>query len=89
MTNRQMDDVYPKELMASAAQRQIKALNRLKKERHNKDVNRHLKSLKHSAQDETKNLLPDILDCVKSYATLQEICDVLRDVFGEAKPASL
>jgi methylmalonyl-CoA mutase N-terminal domain/subunit len=27
--------------------------------------------------------------CVKSYATLQEICDVLREVFGEAQPTKL
>ena len=89
MTNRQMEDVYPEELMRSAAQRQIKNLKQLKKERGNQDVKQCLKNLKQSAQNESKNLMPDILDCVKSYATLQEICDELRDVFSEAKPATL
>ncbi|MFB0536462.1 MAG: methylmalonyl-CoA mutase [Anaerolineae bacterium] len=34
-----------------------------------------------------ENLLPVILECVESYATLGEICGVLRRVFGEYKPA--
>jgi len=29
------------------------------------------------------NLMPTIIEAVKSYATLGEICDVLRDVYGE------
>ncbi|MDH4135619.1 MAG: hypothetical protein OEW09_02725 [Anaerolineae bacterium] len=33
-----------------------------------------------------ENLLPVILECVESYATLGEICGVLRRVFGEYKP---
>jgi methylmalonyl-CoA mutase N-terminal domain/subunit len=32
------------------------------------------------------NLLPVILECVESYATLGEICGALRRVFGEYKP---
>jgi methylmalonyl-CoA mutase N-terminal domain/subunit len=32
------------------------------------------------------NLMPAILDCVKAYATLGEICGQLRDVFGEYTP---
>ena len=31
----------------------------------------------------TENLMPYILDCVRTYSTLGEICDVLREVFGE------
>ena len=27
--------------------------------------------------------MPDLIECVKSEATLQEICDVLREVFGQ------
>jgi methylmalonyl-CoA mutase N-terminal domain/subunit len=33
--------------------------------------------------------MPDLIECVKSEATLQEICDVLRGVFGEAEPVKL
>jgi methylmalonyl-CoA mutase N-terminal domain/subunit len=34
-----------------------------------------------------ENLLPIILECVEAYATLGEICGVLREVFGEYKPS--
>ncbi|MCL0074508.1 methylmalonyl-CoA mutase family protein, partial [Dehalococcoidia bacterium] len=38
--------------------------------------------LRRAAQG-TENLMPYILDAVRAYATLGEICDTLRDVFGE------
>jgi methylmalonyl-CoA mutase N-terminal domain/subunit len=31
-------------------------------------------------------LIPYFIDCVKEYATVQEMCDILREVFGEAQP---
>ena len=43
----------------------------------------HLAALKVGAADENVNLMPLILDAVKTYATLGEICNVLREVFGE------
>ncbi len=36
----------------------------------------------------TDNLMPPILDCVRAYATLGEICDVMRAVFGEYRPGN-
>ena len=42
-----------------------------------------LAALKAGAADESVNLMPLILDAVKTYATLGEICHVLREVFGE------
>lgn len=82
-TERKVPEVYPAELMATAEERKKEGLARLKKERNNKEVASALKKLEESAKDETKNLMPDIIECVKSYATLQEICDVGRRVFGE------
>jgi len=35
------------------------------------------------------NLIPHFLECVKAYVTLQEMCDVLREVFGEYRPATI
>ena len=35
-----------------------------------------------------ENLMPYIVDAVKAYATTGEVCDVLRDVFGEYQPGS-
>ncbi len=48
-------------------------------------VGRALAALRAAAAG-TDNLMPPILEAVKAYATLQEICDVLRDVFGEYHP---
>jgi len=63
-------------------ERQINRLNKLKKNRNNQKVNNNLKKLQKVAKGE-ENMIPFILDCVHSYATLGETCQVLRDVFGE------
>lgn len=63
-------------------ERQIKRLNKLKKDRNNQKVQRNLDTLRKIAETEG-NMMPAILDCVHSYATLGETCQVLRDVFGE------
>lgn len=86
LINRCLEDPYDPELKRTAEERQIKNLQEVKKQRNDKDVSGSLQALQKSAQDEDKNLMPDIIECVKAYATLQEICDVLRDVFGEAEP---
>ena len=41
-----------------------------------------------AARGET-NLMPLILDAVRKYATLGEVCDVLRGVFGEYRPSAM
>ena len=82
-----VEEVYSAERKASAEQRQIENIKILKKERDGKAVASNLESLRKTAADESKSVMPDVYECVKSYATVQEICDVLRDVFGEAKPA--
>jgi methylmalonyl-CoA mutase, N-terminal domain len=87
--NRSVEDPYPTELKRTAEERQKAALERVKKERDNQAVAEALRSLERAARDEGTNVMPDILQCVKSYATLQEICDVLRRVFGEAAPLGL
>ncbi|MBX0293644.1 acyl-CoA mutase large subunit family protein [Haloarcula nitratireducens] len=46
-----------------------------------------LNALRTAAEGE-ENLMPYIIDAVKTYATTGEICDVLRDVFGEYQPGS-
>ena len=60
---------------------QIKAL---KEERDNKKVEELLGGIRQAAKGDD-NLIPYITEAVKEYATLGEICDVLRDVFGEYK----
>jgi len=61
---------------------QIKFLNKVKEERDSNAVNKTLLILKNAAQG-SENLMPYILDSVKAYATIGEICKTLRDVFGE------
>jgi len=63
-------------------ERQINRLKKLRKERDNEAVQKHLLRLRKAAEKD-ENLMPYILDCVHSYATLGETCDVLREVFGE------
>jgi methylmalonyl-CoA mutase N-terminal domain/subunit len=68
---------------------QVNHLKEVKERRDNKEVARLLKELKLAAQKEEVNLIPHFLECVKAYATLQEMCDVLREVFGEYRPVAI
>jgi len=65
-------------------QYQKEKLARVKKERNNTKVKETLAVLKKAAQG-TDNVVPPILEAVKVYATLGEISDTLREVFGEYK----
>jgi len=89
ITEREVPDTYPAELIATAEERKKNGIAELKRERNSRDVLKKLNRLKADAGIEEGNLMPDIMDCVKSYATLQEICDVLREVFGEKTPITL
>jgi methylmalonyl-CoA mutase N-terminal domain/subunit len=61
---------------------QIEKLKKLKSARDDERLKKILSDLKKGAEG-TDNLMPLILEAVKAYATLGEICDVLREVFGE------
>lgn len=61
---------------------QMQKLDQLKSERNNIEVENNLRLLKEAAEGK-ENLMPYIISCVESYATLGEIADVLRNVFGE------
>ena len=63
---------------------QKKKLVQLKKERDNAKVSQTLKKLEDVAQS-GDNTMPAFLECVEAYATLGEMCDVLRKVFGTQK----
>jgi methylmalonyl-CoA mutase N-terminal domain/subunit len=67
---------------------QIRRLAELKTLRDSQKVQTALAGLRRTAQGEG-NLMGPILDCVRSYATLGEICDTLRGVFGEYEPPAL
>jgi methylmalonyl-CoA mutase N-terminal domain/subunit len=65
----------------SVARHQVKKLEELRQKRDNAVVQRALESLATAAATDA-NLMPFILECVRAYATVGEMCDVLRKVFG-------
>jgi len=65
----------------SVAAQQAERLKRLRAERSGEEVNRRLAALRKAAEG-SANLMPFIYDAVKAYATLGEICEAMRVVFG-------
>ncbi len=63
---------------------QIKFLSKVKAERNNKLVEEKLSALKNAALSDN-NLMPFILDAVRVYASVGEICNTMRVTFGEYK----
>jgi methylmalonyl-CoA mutase N-terminal domain/subunit len=70
------------------ARLQIERLGELKKERDNKAVGVSLKALEGAARDQ-KNVMPYLVECSQHYATVGEIANVFRDVFGEYREPSI
>jgi methylmalonyl-CoA mutase N-terminal domain/subunit len=66
----------------SVAKRQVDELQRLRQARDNGRVRWTLEALHNAAAGNSGNMMPFILDCVRAYATLGEICDTLRSVYG-------
>ena len=64
--------------------RQKERIGRVRKDRDNSNVNRALKRLEDVARS-NDNTMPTFLECVESYATLGEICGVLRKTFTTQK----
>jgi methylmalonyl-CoA mutase, N-terminal domain len=63
---------------------QIKFLNKIRNERNKEHVRKKLYELKTAAQG-MDNLMPYILEAVKAYVSVGEICNSMREVFGEYK----
>jgi len=84
-----IQETPPKDLLKvdpRVGELQTKKLKRLKESRDNVRLKQTLEALREAAKGQSNLMLP-IIECVKSYATLGEICDVLREVFGEYKPS--
>ena len=87
--NRFQDEGKPQPLQLyrtdpEAENAQVRGLQALRRERDSRPVSAALARLRDAALGE-ENLLPPILQAVKAYATVGEICGVLREVFGEYK----
>ena len=64
--------------------RQVERLQRVRSERDSGRAEQMLRRLDEAARSDA-NLVPVFIECVESYVTLGEICDVLRGVFGEQR----
>ena len=87
----QVEEAAPRGLLRVdpiVGEMQKKKINDVKEIRNNKAVEEKLISLKKACQG-TENVMPFILDAVREYATLGEICGVMREVFGEYEQAVL
>jgi len=65
----------------SVARRQAVRLAKLRADRSKAEVDRRLNAIRKAAEGQD-NLMPFLFDAVKAYATVGEICDAMRDVFG-------
>jgi methylmalonyl-CoA mutase N-terminal domain/subunit len=66
----------------SAGDQQLARMAEMKVRRDAQQVGRALEAMRHAAAG-SDNLMPPILDAVRAYATLGEMCDALREVWGE------
>jgi methylmalonyl-CoA mutase N-terminal domain/subunit len=83
----------------SVGQQQTRKLKALRARRDNTEVGRRLDALKHAASQEPvvpadggisqANTMPFIIDCVRAYATVGEICDALQEVYGTYEEVSI
>ncbi len=63
------------------AEEQIRKINKLKERRNNDKVRETIEKLKEAAKG-SENLMPFIMDAVREYATIGEIINILKEVFG-------
>ncbi|MDS0477861.1 methylmalonyl-CoA mutase family protein [Natrinema sp. 1APR25-10V2] len=75
------------EITEEDQQRQIDSLEETRERRDDEAVDAALEALRDAARSD-QNLMPYIIDAVKAYATVGEICNVMRDEFGEYQPGS-
>jgi len=72
----------------SVAEKQLERLADLKRTRNNDQVQRTLDELRKAARTGGNTMYP-LLDCVRAYATVGEMCDALRQVWGEYEEVPL
>src|SRR5690606_2182949 len=84
-----MADEQPPDLLKldpALEQRQRQKVANVRSERNQEVAQKALRAVTSAARD-GNNLMPPILDAVRAYATLGEISDAMREVFGEYRPA--
>jgi methylmalonyl-CoA mutase N-terminal domain/subunit len=87
-----MEQEDPHEILyidESVTEQQMQLLNKVRAERDPQKVHDALQALRTAAADPSANTMPPILQAVKAYATVGEISDALRDVFGTYQEPAL
>jgi len=82
-----VENPYDPREREKAEELQKKNLAIVKRNRHEKGVTKALEELKKVVTDVNANTIPPLIHCAKEYVTLQEICDLFREVFGEYEEA--
>ncbi len=84
------DETLPEllEIGTEVEEKQKERLAKLRAERDNQEVGRLLDEVRRVA-DSDENIMPVLIEAVKAYATVGEISDALRDVFGEYREPSI
>jgi methylmalonyl-CoA mutase N-terminal domain/subunit len=81
----QLADEQPPEILRidpALEQKQVARVQAVRAGRDGTAVEQTLARLRESAAQENRNLMPAIMDCARAYATLGEMCDALREVWG-------
>lgn len=84
------EDVRPERILKvdpAVQEAQIRRLQEVRRTRDNRRVAEVLRRLEAAARDPNASLMPLFIEAVEAYATIGEICGVLRQVFGEYQPA--
>jgi len=76
------------EIGEAVEKKQIERLKKLRQERDNEGVSQVLNKVRQVAQRD-ENVMPVLIEAVKTYATVGEISDAFRDVFGEYREPSI
>ncbi len=81
-------DVELHEYTGESAEKQIEGLKQVRRERNGREVTRTLNELE-AATKAGKNVMPYLVDCCKAYATVGEMTNVFRNIYGEFDEPSL
>jgi methylmalonyl-CoA mutase, N-terminal domain len=87
-TEGEAKDVELHEYDAASAERQVENLKALKRNRNNRKVKQTLSALK-NATKASKNVMPYLVDCCRAYATVGEMTEIFREVYGEFHEPSI
>ncbi len=80
--------VYILKIDPEVERKQVSRLEEVKRNRNNGEVQKNLNELRAAATN-GRNVMPYIIECVREYATIEEICNVFRDIYGTYQDQTL